>query len=862
MRLANNWTKHHPHPYGNSGANCGRLSATQANTEWGEHLDSPRGQENVHLHNPWQKSELRPSTLALMNQYGTATDFPLPSPSRFRASRTVNATPADFMASSPDIGERFRAFVASEIEEYNDAESESDGSSAFAASKSFWLNFLQRQDSESQATDEDSRIRKTPQSRTVHRTWSNSSSISEASGFRKQMTGPFGLSSTPRSVASMPNEGTNIQRRRAAVANKWKTPPVSLPRNGNGSISAPKRRFSFTTPPTPSPRLGIQRRSTPRTFGGDVTNLSAPSSTPKAASTTTNASYQSGAQQAMDGLEHKPPTSTTSSHAIHYSQRSTNIPVHATCDRSGTPKENLGPTPSTRMRRATKAETPALWVDRKPQYRSDSADSPSVDPIIELGDGSGSIASSVSDVTSKVAVMKVSPTARYEDRFQWAYDVWYRAGLMQKRPQKRVTPSPIASNIQPQDPTPAPKPIYTTPSCNKKISTSKTLRPPTASVAVYERTAKPAEGNAEFPEIEPIESSEPDHSHFKDLLKQWRDKSDDKPNTHFLSPEQEAKSSDPSGSKETRTWSRIDKSIDRSGQLVKANPAYWKPRKSTPSLDPSHHSHLPKENDDSLEASREIRRSTTFGDDQPSSQYTRKSSDLVDSDKFEDTYAGEKDDCRALVILDSKQTYEVMVGDTRMGSGQDLVIRNVELVKQDPEDACDPNVCCECSQSVFSGNDDLISFFLPQMGMACNCGRHLRGLVNPDVPTSIENVLRPWQVEFLKSFGINRGEQLVKARHRSADVMAKALRRWRKQKNLAPFRTQSCGMAIHIWAKTCKTYVRSIRKQIEAGSDLLEGRNGIVLNELSHFLANLPPAPAKRRAAPRIEIEPESQVEV
>lgn len=218
---------------------------------------------------------------------------------------------------------------------------------------------------------------------------------------------------------------------------------------------------------------------------------------------------------------------------------------------------------------------------------------------------------------------------------------------------------------------------------------------------------------------------------------------------------------------------------------------------------------------------------------------------------------------RALVILqNSDQTFDVVSGETVSGTGEHLVVRNIQNLAG-TNNSLDGNHQCECSKSVFSGNDDLISFFLPQMGMACTCGRQRRGLVNPDDPTSIENVLRPWQCEFLKSFGIYQGEQLVKAKHRSTDILAKALRQWRRKNDMAPFKTSACAMALNIWAKTCKAYVRSIRKQIQNGIGyLVEHEPRSIMNELSVFLKSLPDAPTKQDTAALCEIEPESQVEV
>jgi hypothetical protein len=227
---------------------------------------------------------------------------------------------------------------------------------------------------------------------------------------------------------------------------------------------------------------------------------------------------------------------------------------------------------------------------------------------------------------------------------------------------------------------------------------------------------------------------------------------------------------------------------------------------------------------------------------------------------------------QAQVVLENNgnRMHDLIVGGAQeCVSGRSVFVQKLDSVAENrhgDELGGECIVQCECSSSVFSGNDDFVSFFLPQMGMACSCGRQRRGLMKPEDPTAIDNVLRPWQCEFLQSFGIHRGEQLVKARHRSGDILAQALRQWRKKYDMVPFKTSSCGIAIHIWAKTCKAYVRSIRKQIQDGNGTLERQPGPLVDELSHFLHCLPEAPQKRvrGGAGRVtlNIEPESQVEV
>jgi hypothetical protein len=97
---------------------------------------------------------------------------------------------------------------------------------------------------------------------------------------------------------------------------------------------------------------------------------------------------------------------------------------------------------------------------------------------------------------------------------------------------------------------------------------------------------------------------------------------------------------------------------------------------------------------------------------------------------------------------------------------KDLLVRNVTTVMEKARaSTCD----CEYSLAMFSENnqDEMVDFFLPLMAVKCSC-RKSNKLVYPEDPNSLENILRPWQTSFLKAFGIVKGDQLVKAHHRSA----------------------------------------------------------------------------------------------
>ena len=180
---------------------------------------------------------------------------------------------------------------------------------------------------------------------------------------------------------------------------------------------------------------------------------------------------------------------------------------------------------------------------------------------------------------------------------------------------------------------------------------------------------------------------------------------------------------------------------------------------------------------------------------------------------------------------------------------RDRFLRRVESLTQ--EESTDFCQCCSCSNSVFSGDDGMIEFFLPLMGTACSCGKNSTGLLKPDEPTSLVNILRPWQVTFLAGFGIYRGDELVKANHRSGAALANALQQYRRREGMTPFRSKSHVMALKIWSKTSKAFIRSIRNQIKAarmgttesppehgGSAHLRLPNTLYI--LSSFMDNMP----------------------
>lgn len=128
---------------------------------------------------------------------------------------------------------------------------------------------------------------------------------------------------------------------------------------------------------------------------------------------------------------------------------------------------------------------------------------------------------------------------------------------------------------------------------------------------------------------------------------------------------------------------------------------------------------------------------------------------------------------------------------------------------------------CTCEAAMFGENIEHINFYLPMLGVPCVCGRgdnnssnNNNGATKSDDLCALENILRPWQVEFITSVGIQgTAIEFVHAFKERGSVLAKELRRWRKKKRMSTVRTKSCRVALHIWNRTCKSVIKYVREQ-------------------------------------------------
>jgi hypothetical protein len=134
---------------------------------------------------------------------------------------------------------------------------------------------------------------------------------------------------------------------------------------------------------------------------------------------------------------------------------------------------------------------------------------------------------------------------------------------------------------------------------------------------------------------------------------------------------------------------------------------------------------------------------------------------------------------------------------------------------------------CTCEAAMFSTNAEHVEFYLPVLGVSCSCGKKQQQPLASQIasnsnPCALECILRPWQVEFLNSVGINGAIDFVHAFNERAVVLATQMRKWRQQKGMLSVKTKSCRVALHIWHRTCKSVIRHVREQQARGVSELQ----------------------------------------
>ena len=174
-------------------------------------------------------------------------------------------------------------------------------------------------------------------------------------------------------------------------------------------------------------------------------------------------------------------------------------------------------------------------------------------------------------------------------------------------------------------------------------------------------------------------------------------------------------------------------------------------------------------------------------------------------------------------------------------SANDAIVNNLNMSRESTIGTIDTfeiglphhgECCCiDFAKSPFSGEDAHAEFYLPKLGLACDCGNSsvVRDRQSFSTnPTALANILREWQCSFLSSLGIVTAKDLLRAHKQDARGMTRRMKTWRSSQNMEDFRSRECYVALKIWSQTCKVTLRSIRRQLEDAESIheIEGREG------------------------------------
>jgi hypothetical protein len=150
------------------------------------------------------------------------------------------------------------------------------------------------------------------------------------------------------------------------------------------------------------------------------------------------------------------------------------------------------------------------------------------------------------------------------------------------------------------------------------------------------------------------------------------------------------------------------------------------------------------------------------------------------------------------------------------------------------------NACtCPCQDSVFSKQPAVVDFYLPKLGIVCPCGRKDDVQIVGTDPCCLENILRDWQIEFLRSSDIYTAADLLHAYTKDLDALAKAMRIWRKEKGMLSVKTSSCAIALRIWARTCKVVLNPVHDKKTSGKATRPDFLDVSLSSDTHSVSTL-----------------------
>ena len=129
--------------------------------------------------------------------------------------------------------------------------------------------------------------------------------------------------------------------------------------------------------------------------------------------------------------------------------------------------------------------------------------------------------------------------------------------------------------------------------------------------------------------------------------------------------------------------------------------------------------------------------------------------------------------------------------------------------------------CLACMDDRKSGPDfeqgKLAEPLLPKIRCTCTCGRQEQ---NPEDIRALDVILRPWQVQFVKSLGIDSTAQAFRMHYHENKFLPKFLKAWREQSGLPSTDVDTYRIALLVWDRTCKAILDSYDNQIRDGVDV------------------------------------------
>ena len=139
--------------------------------------------------------------------------------------------------------------------------------------------------------------------------------------------------------------------------------------------------------------------------------------------------------------------------------------------------------------------------------------------------------------------------------------------------------------------------------------------------------------------------------------------------------------------------------------------------------------------------------------------------------------------------------------------------------------------CLACLNDRESGPDfepgKLEEPLLPKLRSTCTCGRQQNEQNPPKDIRALDVILRPWQVDFVKSLGMGIATaQDFRVHFHENKFLPNFLKAWREQKGLPSTDVDTYRIALLVWDRTCKAILDSYDQQI---------RDGVNVPELPNF---------------------------